>query len=688
VGLLFPWYLLGALAIAIPIALHLRRRPVKDRIEFSSLLFLDVRTPPRTRSSRIEQWLLLAARCLALLLLALLFGRPLWRAGAEEGGASGAIRLILLDRSASMRQGGGAAWDRARTLIRAQLDQAGPGDRVAAAAFDVDTEILTGFQPVAEARPAIEAALSGLEPSWAGTALDAALMTAVGLVEEEASSLPGVSAEIVLVSDLQEGATLDRLRGFVWPEAIRLRLVPAVGVPAPNASLHPVGGTEESEAPPAEERAGAGEPRLRITRSADPAEGTLSLRWMDGGDNPGALRIELPPGATRVVAAPPRPVPEATVLELSGDGEPFDNRVYLPPREPRPVRVLFLGPILDEADPASSLFFLRRSLVPTERLVPEVVARRPGEANAADWAAADLVVWAGGGAADSPGIAEVRRFVAEGGLGVVLLPSAEAGAWLSQDGFTLTEARPRNYALLEAIEFDHPVFRPFAAPEMRDFGKIRFWKHRSLGVPDGVRVLAAFDSGDPALVEWRHGQGRFFIWTFDWVPPESQFPVSSKFVPLVYAMLGEAGFTHRETDRCDTGGKLPGVAEDAVVVRPDGSEGTGAGRADLPGLYRWRDRSGNRAGIIAANVPYSESRLEPWSAGVFAELDVPVVSEGVSGVAAEAPGPPISRHQRAAEAESRQKFWKRLLAVLLVLLLAETWLANRPAPRQVVPEPA
>jgi hypothetical protein len=684
---LFPWYLLGALAVGIPIALHLRRRPVKDRIPFSSLLFLEAGVPPRRRSNRIERWVLLAARCLALVLLALLFARPLWRGESGLGLESGAIRLVLLDRSASMRQDNRAVWDRARKIVGEVMDQARPEDRLAAAVFDSELDVVAGFRPAAENRAAVSAALDGMEPSWSGTALDAALLAAVGLVEEEASSRPGASAEIVLVSDLQEGSGLDRLRGFAWPDSIRLRLMPASLSPNPNASLHPVGGDEESETDPSPARDGGERLRLRVTRSPDAAGGALRLRWEGSAADTAPLDLELPPGATRVVPAPPRPVPEATVLELAGDGEAFDNRVHVPPRQPRPVRVLCLGPSLDEADPASPWFFLRRGLVPTDRLVPEVVLRRPGEAGPGDWAAADVVFWAGGGPDGAPGLAEVRHFVETGGLGIVLLPSAAAGAWLARDGFTLAEAQPRGYALLGTIDFDHPVFRAFAAPELRDFGKIRFWKHRRLGVPDGARVLASFDSGDPALVEWRRGQGRFLIWTFDWVPPDSQLPLSTKFVPLVYGMLGEAGFSHRDTDRCQTGDVLPGVGQDTVVVRPDGSERSGMQRADLPGLYRWRDPGGNRSGIIAANLPYAESRLEPLSVGTFAELGLPVVAaDGPAGEPGPRPG--VSRVQRAAEAESRQKLWKHILAGLLVLLLAETWLASRGTPREPLPEAA
>jgi hypothetical protein len=69
VSFLFPLYLLGVAAIAGPILLHLRRRPPKEHMEFSSLMFL-AKSPERvTRRTRLEHLLLLALRCLAILLL-------------------------------------------------------------------------------------------------------------------------------------------------------------------------------------------------------------------------------------------------------------------------------------------------------------------------------------------------------------------------------------------------------------------------------------------------------------------------------------------------------------------------------------------------------------------------------------------------------------------------------------------
>src|SRR5947209_7242005 len=105
---LAPLFLLGALAVALPVVFHLIRRTSREKTPFSSLMFL-LPTPPRvTRRSRLENIWLLLLRCLVLCLLAFGFARPFFQrpisANSDEG--NGRKILLLLDTSASMRRAG------------------------------------------------------------------------------------------------------------------------------------------------------------------------------------------------------------------------------------------------------------------------------------------------------------------------------------------------------------------------------------------------------------------------------------------------------------------------------------------------------------------------------------------------------------------------------------------------------
>jgi len=695
-NLLVPLYMLGALAIAIPIILHLRRRPPKDRVVFSSLMFLSPDTPQRKKRSQLEHWLLLLLRCLALLLLALMFSRPFFKdPNALAELTSGTVRVAVIDRSASMQREG--LWQEARKQAQALVNQADSSDRLALLTFDSEVQTLVSFDewtPLASSqrRALATSALSDFGPSWSATAMDEALTQAVGLIEDETKDVLS-HKEIVLLSDFQEGASLTLLNNFAWPEDIELRLISLTPKEADNAAAHLVAQieTEEGEENP-EILARALAKRVRVTNSVSSKNEKLTLAWAGHEDQ--ALEVLLPPGATRVVSAPPRPEGESQFLELTGDSYEFDNRVYVAPRQARPVEVLYLGSDLKEGDTDVPLFYLQRAFSPTESLAPQVLSKRPGELTQQDLLKADVLVL--GSKLPVQQDEWVANFVSQGGVAIVALSDSDDNPAFVEDlGIKAKEAEVADYVLLEGLDFDHPILRPFSGAALRDFSKIHFWKYRELTLPepkqveDGdaedsapatveqtptrIRLLAKFDSGDPAWVEARSGQGRVYLFASSWVPRESQLALSSKFVPLIYSILQVAGFESEARRQFYVGDKLPNHGDEAKVTLPDGSEATGAVETKLPGIYQVQAEGETFA--YAVNVPVNESRLDPMPNDVLTTMGI-TLAEDDSTARAE-----LTEEERTrlefAELEAQQKIWKWLVLVAVLILLGETWLANR-----------
>ena len=97
---LTPLYLAGAALIALPIVLHLLRRDVAPPVPFTAVRLLRVSPIARSRRRRLRDLLLLAARIVALLLLAGSFARP-YVAGARS---STRTTVIAVDRSFTKRR--------------------------------------------------------------------------------------------------------------------------------------------------------------------------------------------------------------------------------------------------------------------------------------------------------------------------------------------------------------------------------------------------------------------------------------------------------------------------------------------------------------------------------------------------------------------------------------------------------
>lgn len=95
---LFPVFLLGGLAAAVPILLHFFARDRAPRLPFSDVRFLERASVRRTRRRRPRDLLLLALRVAALLLLAVAFARPF----VDAAGGARRTTVVAVDRSLSL----------------------------------------------------------------------------------------------------------------------------------------------------------------------------------------------------------------------------------------------------------------------------------------------------------------------------------------------------------------------------------------------------------------------------------------------------------------------------------------------------------------------------------------------------------------------------------------------------------
>ena len=120
-----PVALVGMLALAVPILVHLFGRRTARRQPFPSLRLLrEGRPTPATRSQPSDV-LLLLLRCGVIAAAALALAQPLWMSAARSRRATTPARAIIVDTSASMLRltsGGQRALEQARDLARRMVD--------------------------------------------------------------------------------------------------------------------------------------------------------------------------------------------------------------------------------------------------------------------------------------------------------------------------------------------------------------------------------------------------------------------------------------------------------------------------------------------------------------------------------------------------------------------------------------
>jgi len=687
---LTPWFLVGALAVAGPILFHLIRRAVKERIPFSSLMFLSP-TPPRiTRRRKLEHLWLLLLRCLCLLLLAIGFARPFFSKDIALTAPAIENRevILLIDTSASMKREG--LWDKARAVGERYLSKASPGDQFAIVTFDRQPHTLVSFtewsswsadQRISLARQR----LADAAPGWMGTQFGLALTSAAEqFVDNPANGRPQGRRELVLISDMQEGAKLNGLQGHDWPPGVKTIVERVDAKPQANAGLEIMA---ETSAPAGEENA----VRVRVTNARDSSREHFRLTWVapNGTSTSGEpMEIYLPPGQTRTFTAPKLPAGTAAGrLQLSGDESDFDNQTYYAAPEMESVKIAWFG--LESAnDPEKLRYYVQRVFAGTRQRQIEIAPPTTQSVFSAELLnqAAFAVI---PGSLTTEEVGALRDWLARGKTALMVLTEAQMAPTLAalteMHEIQISEAAGE-YALFGQIDFTHPLFAPFADPRFSDFSHIHFWKHRRIQFPDDarVRVPAKFDDGSPALTQITVGKGNLLVLASGWNPADSQFAVSSKFPPLMQTILTWSGAESTTRRQFSTGDSIPSPSQAGTEVRwkkPDGITTTLPAQksfsdTDLPGIYV--AIFNGREQRFAVNLPLDESRTAPMLTDELARLGVPVKTPTEYSVAQT---PELQRHLQQSELENNQKLWRWLILGVLAVMLGEIilggWLARR-----------
>lgn len=436
--------------------------------------------------------------------------------------------------------------------------------------------------------------------------------------------------------------------------------------------------------------------RVRVVNSPDATTDRFEIGWQSGTPTTRVgtpMAVQVPPGQSRVVSLPRPSTTGADRIVLTGDAAPFDNTVFVTARPTNAVVLRYVGPGTDRSTRAP-LYFLERAL--PERGTPPVTWMQQAAAAPAlggfqtFW---KLTVVA---AAPSPAVTDsIRSQAEEGATALVLVNTPEAverlGALLGIADLTGTPENPPGGALLVDIDFRHPLFAPFADPRFSDFSRMRIWRPMRLDptrIP-GAKVLARLDSGGPALMEVPMGRGRIVIVPWGWSPADSQWVLSTKFVPFLMALVDHSGALPAEqTATVAVGDPLPLSASAGgpawTLELPSGDRvpipdsGTPPTATTTPGIHRLVGDGPVRE--WAVNLAPAESRTAPTVSGVLDALGVPLRDRS----RAEVPATTTPEIQAAAAAEGRQKLWRWFLASTLLILAIETlaagW-ASRRSPR-------
>src|SRR5436309_3854652 len=121
---LAPLMLAGAAAVTVPLALHFFYRARYRPLPWAPMKFLKEAIEQTSRRLKFQEWILLALRCLAILLLALALARPGMQSAGSTGRGESVDAVIVIDTSYSMgaNDGDKSRLDRAKEAALAIIE--------------------------------------------------------------------------------------------------------------------------------------------------------------------------------------------------------------------------------------------------------------------------------------------------------------------------------------------------------------------------------------------------------------------------------------------------------------------------------------------------------------------------------------------------------------------------------------
>ncbi len=621
---LAPWLLSGFGALAVPILIHLWQRKKVIKMPFSTLRFLKIVKARTSRSSIIENLLLLLLRCLVVGLVIFAATRPVLSSKDAKllGGSVPRTIALVIDQSLSMgyKSGDDTRLELAKRQANAVIDDLKPGDAVALiAASDRANPLIA--EPTVD-HVAARKAIDGIQLLETRTDFSPSLREARKAV---AKALRGTKQIFLFTDDQESGWQFDKAAVFDEPwekTAARLIVVRSDDLPSVNAAVTKM----KFESPFAANGLVARASATVDNHSAAPLRDLLELK-VDGEKI--ASRAAEPAAGSSVEVPLEFQTPFLKgrwmlgSVNLSGDHLPGDDTFYFVQPVYQTPRVLIVesanGP--ERARPG---FFLRKALEAGAAGAP-IKTIATGELDELPLEPFSAVFLAGVPDVSDRASVRIDRYLEAGGT-VVFFPSDQSDLaslsrleWLPAKPTKIHEL-PAGRLVARLLEPQHTLFTnswdantPFPALPQR---KLLEMDLRAEG-----RVLLTL--GDfPFIIYGERGTGRVIIVNASPDRAWGDFPLTAAFLPLVQ-QIGRLSIarTGRESAHL-VGEPIPAPLslprDQALTVKtphgdivPVQAGGPLLERAEQAGFYEVSSASEGVLHQFAVNVDPRESELRP-----------------------------------------------------------------------------
>jgi hypothetical protein len=658
-GFLAPWFFAGALAVGLPVWLHLLRKHKTTPQPFSSLMFFEKRTQSSIKHRRLRYLVLFTLRTLLVLLIVLAFTKPYVNQRLVPLSRSNQVTVLAIDNSLSMRTGGLLA--QAKQAAKSVVSGLHPGERAQVMAFGARVQVMS---EVTDDHNTLNAGIDGIEASDARTSF-AELSRSLRSI---ANSLK-LPLTVQLYSDMQQTGMPTNFNDLRLNADVKIEPHPMEKKETPNFALENVVAPRRVY--------DASKKRVLVTVAGFGTKKDIrNVTLVLNGRTIETKSVEVPESSRATVEFNSLDAPygrnKGEVRIDSADSLPADDVYYFAVERLEPRHALFVH----EADNTRGLLYFKAALEASGQSAFEIdpaTVEQTTNLNPSKYA---FVVLSDVGAIPAGFENELRNYVRGGGA--VLISLGHMSVARNKVPVSDGSIEATRYAGREGERFQTAGWLDSSHPSiLKDerWEDVKFYQVIRVA-PGNARVAAKLADGTPLLIDQQLGGGHVLVFASTFDNLANDFPLHASFVPFVE-------HTARYLGRMDTGppSVLVGSFEElrdsqekgsAVdVVDPKGERALSLEEATkaqniqftMAGFYDIR-RPNGRNEMVAVNADRQESNLTPASPETLSLWQNTANGTAGDGGQAQQDQKPLS-------------LWWYVMLAVLALAIAESFLGNR-----------
>ncbi len=687
--------LIGLIAGAIPIIIHLITRQKAKIVLFSTIRFLKELKNQQIRRLKIRQILLLILRTLIILLLVLAFARPTLkgRLGGNVHSAAETTAVLILDNSLSMsiESNGQQLFDLVKQRTGELEELFHIGDEIYGLFATIGTPPI--FDGAKYDFKTVIKIIQKAAVNQSSTDFVGALLKAKDILEQSNN----INKEIYLISDLQQTG-FHQVENLVLPlfqdQQIKIFNIPIKASKMSNLIIIEVRPVNQII-----EKGKVFELEATVKNSGTKPERNKLVQIFIDDKRAGQASLNIEPGKSQTIKF--RVVPQRTGLiagsVLLEDDDLFaDNRRYFTFSVPEQIPVLAIGQ--SETDTRFLQLALNPELNPSSSIKVDYL--HPTKIEFGTLKNYQVVILSNIPRIDGTVLSSIVDQV-KAGLGLVVFLgngvdlrnyNENLNQKLALPSFTETvgEIGARDVFLtLGKIDFSHPIFAGVFENQKKQIESPQFYFLTKMKLQPHQEKVIEFNNGDPFLIESNFGKGKVLVFASAIDPNWSDLYLKGLFVPLMNrCIMYLAGNANKSSQSFFVNQELMADVTEVSdftsfqIEKPDGKM-TKVIPLVGEGNYKINFKETDIVGIYSL---YTGNRLlNQWAVNPDpAESDIsPIDSEKLKKIIGNNNIISIQKEEALASIVSTSRYgrelWKYLIEIVLLFLIIEMFLARESA---------